>query len=1454
MSFDNNNNNIPDDVLDTYIPPDVIGADEDVTTPGESGWAPINNEPDDRGLEDLANQHDGILLDQSSALVDLRYNDVINDTDFHMYDGPERLPPIWEPAAPNLQQWVTDWIESTAELHPILRGVKTIGNGFDNGYTAYEITFKANDSLVGPAFLDMVEGVCAIAAQLVGQFIAMYYHQLPDDEEVRGFKVKITVECRFKKQTGIAAGNPLYEYKTFYKDAMLTYDGHIIVITSPDQGFKLAFNTALAVIEAALRAENVQHITSAYYFHTINKITVQLYRCRIFNGGVYIPTPDKIEKKKAVINPKVKEGCFRYAIMLALCSELMDELKARGSPEDKRVLHNLSEKYAIDRLFAMLPPEKKQVSFDGLPEQGCGFVPCREASFRAFCKANPTISLSVYAPAEKRVDVPIKPIYISPMSPVMKQVRLLYIPGGNAISGHYAMIRSFEKLICKIIKGKHPVVWCPFCNKAYDARRKRMCDHLARQTENAILQKAFYCERCMAPFGTKEELEYHRGMCLVTDSNYRVVQLPEFDPGLSFNDMHYEKKFKIATYMVADFESVLKPLNEHRDGTKETLSYEHLPCSYGIKVVSIFNELDEFILYTGKSPEDTIEHFCEDILKISTKVYKFYSALVVRHQEIPEERKAEYGRRIRCRNCLREFNPKINLQKVNAFNPITGEYLGVLCSACNKRIQLTESILPLVFHNARGYDLHHIIKEITKVKYDCTYNGIPQNSEKVMSFTILRSVQKRTISPAGRPIFKRQRTMCDIRIIDSLLFLLKSLESLTTILKRRNPDDFGKSFPILYNQMAKPPFELTPLQITATLEKNLYPYLWFSDYGKFDLPISEMKKLVDEDKREFFNDNPDDPDFLKSYNRKKDVFYHALEILGDKVKTVKDWANIYLAGDVLQLADILENARNLFMTTHHLDILHYYGAPGYSWDAFLYSLKGSEILPPHLFCKGEMNFVCFFMRGIRGGCSGIMKRYAKANNKFMGDKYDPTKPSSFLIYLDANNLYGWAMQQKLPCDDFKWIENPEGLNQRNIFAYLDDLEKNQNSSAFLEVKLSYPKELHDKHNLYPLAPERRTIKGEYELSEYQRDLNKRLNYKINVKTPMLMQTLEDKDHYFLHSRNLQLYIGLGMKLEKVYSGVRFKEDYVMRDYIQLNTDLRNKSGNTDFEKELYKLLNNSIYGKTLENPMKYSILTFINSTNQFDEAVAKPGFEGSVFQQDNFMIAKMKHETVEYRKPLYLGASITEYAKFLMFHFYYAILQEFYGWEKVNLLFTDTDSLMLEIFTEDIFADIAEINRRFDCPIDVSSFDPEVVKKYHILTKNNKRIGAFKSETGSEIIYDFVGLRSKMYSYRIFGKEDEQHMRAKGVSKSAIRYLSHENYQKCLDAISSQDARQPIEMKNIRSRGHHIYSVVNEKFGLSSNDTKRYILPDKINTLAYGHYKIAEMQQPENGSMDLDEI
>ena len=226
----------------------------------------------------------------------------------------------------------------------------------------------------------------------------------------------------------------------------------------------------------------------------------------------------------------------------------------------------------------------------------------------------------------------------------------------------------------------------------------------------------------------------------------------------------------------------------------------------------------------------------------------------------------------------------------------------------------------------------------------------------------------------------------------------------------------------------------------------------------------------------------------------------------------------------------------------------------------------------------------------------------------------------------------------------------------------------------------------------------------------------------------------------------------------------------------------------------------------------------------------KPNFKRCTIFSENLCAIDIKKKSLYFNKPVYLGASILDISKTLMYKFHYSYIKPKYG-EKAKLLFTDTDSLAYEIETQDFYKDTSS-----DTGI-VAKFDTSNFPKDHpsgIYTNANKKtVGMFKDETGGKIIEEFVGLRAKLYSYKMHASKKEE-KKCKGVKKSVIeKNIRFDDYKKCLFSGEKQ-LRKMICLNNDK---HEVFTNEINKIALSSDDGKRVILPDKINTLAHGHYR-----------------
>ena len=750
--------------------------------------------------------------------------------------------------------------------------------------------------------------------------------------------------------------------------------------------------------------------------------------------------------------------------------------------------------------------------------------------------------------------------------------------------------------------------------------------------------------------------------------------------------------------------------------------------------------------------EDVAKIFVEKLTELTKGIYEdFYCR--PKPLVMTAETQKEFNNAVNCYIC----GYTLGKDRVRDHCHFTGKYRGACHNKCNLMCKKPR-ILPVIFHNLQGYDAHLFIKQLAKIdgKLDC----IPCTEEKYISFS------KHIKVGEYRHI---QGNMCDItfeiRFLDSYKFLQSSLGNLVSNL---SVDDFHNTKCEFKNN------------ISLLSRKGVYPYDYISSLDKLSetcLPPKEAfySKLYDEDISD-------------------EDYQHAIKVWKTfRCKTIRDYHDLYLKSDVLLLADVFEKFRTTCMKHYKLDPAYYYTSPGLAWDACL------KLTGQNLELLTDYDMLMMFERGIRGGITHISKRYSEANNKYMKN-YNPEKKSKFIQYLDANNLYGWAMSQSLPTHGFKWIKD---LTMEKVYSILysrgvqgDAIPR---KGYVFEVDLEYPKELWELHNDYPLAPELMKVN--------------------NVEK--LICHFKPRKNYVIHYQNLKQCLELGMKLTAVHRGISFYQSPWMESYISKNTELRKCAANS-FEKDFFKLMNNSVFGKTIENIRKRQNVFLVDNRKQAIKLSNRPNFDRCTIFDKNLIAIHMKNTEVYFNKPVYVGQAILDLSKTLMFDFHYEYIKKKYG-SKAQLLFTDTDSLMYEIKTKDFYKDIYDdVKNKFDTsdyPLDHPS---------GITTGVNKKvIGMFKDEVAGKQITHFVGLRPKLYSFKI--EDDKVVKKCKGIKSNVVKKtIDFDDYVKCL----FRDIKEMRTMKIIRSEKHDIYSKEVNKVALSNQDDKRLILKNKINTLA----------------------
>ena len=330
--------------------------------------------------------------------------------------------------------------------------------------------------------------------------------------------------------------------------------------------------------------------------------------------------------------------------------------------------------------------------------------------------------------------------------------------------------------------------------------------------------------------------------------------------------------------------------------------------------------------------------------------------------------------------------------------------------------------------------------------------------------------------------------------------------------------------------------------------------------------------------------------------------------------------------------------------------------------------------------------------------------------------------------------------------------------------------------------------------------------------------------KIN-RVENLVPNLKDKKNYVIHIRALDQALGHGLILERIHRAIEFDQSAWMKPYIDFNTQLRTKATN-DFEKDFFKLMNNTIFGKTMENIGKHRNIKLVTSRESYLKTIMKPNFKSGVLFGENLM-GKIK---VIMNKPVYFGQAILDLSKIVMYEFHYDHMKpkfdNFHGAKSkdLQLCYMDTDSLVYHIKTEDFYADtMDDVEERFD----TSSY---CSNRPLPIGKNKKVIGLMKGELGSAIMTEFVALRPKLYYFRQLDRSEDK--KCKGIKKCVIKKtFTFEDYKNCL--FNPTDVYRLQLM--LRSTKHEVHTIEVNKVALNRDDDKRISKRDGISTLACRH-------------------
>lgn len=696
-----------------------------------------------------------------------------------------------------------------------------------------------------------------------------------------------------------------------------------------------------------------------------------------------------------------------------------------------------------------------------------------------------------------------------------------------------------------------------------------------------------------------------------------------------------------------------------------------------------------------------------------------------------------------------------------------------------KKISNVDEII-VYFHNGENYDFHFVLLElgnqpVTKIK---KFDVISDSSEKFRYFSVRFNLE------GGKTLMVHFR--------DTFAFVSQSLAKWVESCKKS-----GCEFPCFSSNFKD------SRKRNLVLQKNPFPYNAITCEDDLENDISMMDYwFTQENAPELFCDKYTKEELEEMYEK---WYLPAKYLFG--WQTVGDFYRTYLKCDVSQLCDVMEFFAKNVKDEFDLNVHDYYGTPSLTWAAWLRDNKYP--LEPL-----NENIFDVINSSIRGGQTGSMRRL-----------YDSEKRSedkdSFCCDLDCNSLYATVMLNfNYPCHDWKIIVPSFSLDE--LLPFLKELHSS-GRSGFIESDFI----VKDDPKLYSYVPvaSKRKLTGIYNTQAIA-------DYAIgggedNEKYMFigLCNVVGEHLHYCCQTRMMEFYLEHGfIELQKVHKIVHGQEEPVFHDYVKHNLDKRRENAKDEIKKMLYKLMNNSLYGKTYEDVTKRTKMEVI--CKQSFETLDPHEIKRPILDMNHWMIYETYQRLFTMDKPIYLGASITEYSKLWMYRFFYDDIRPIFPDSEV--LYTDTDALTLffpascEIHS---FEDLAtRLNSDTRQIIDTSNW-PDVSRLPSRHTKHNNEPGLFKSETGKNRIIKMIALRAK--TYIMICENDEIKMSVKGCPMKEKSNLCFKDFEQVL---FGNGVHKVIEYDALRSKFHIVKSTKLTRVVLSAEDLKRYIHPDRIHT------------------------
>ena len=841
----------------------------------------------------------------------------------------------------------------------------------------------------------------------------------------------------------------------------------------------------------------------------------------------------------------------------------------------------------------------------------------------------------------------------------------------------------------------------------------------------------------------------------------QIEQPPKFTK-LSYNALH--KELCPVKVIYSDIESLI-----HED--------IHTPAAiaaYEVWHSHIATHKQNNTKLNSWSGEDCIVDFLRFIDETAQAQHRYDNKMTRLGMILTTQQQKDFDACTHCPRCKTEFNDTTH-KKMRDHDHITGKFRSPLCRRCNSKLHLSRRTLPVIFHNFKCYDSHLIIKHgIDKFKH-WQLDVIPQTKEKFMTLKARIPVET---TREGKQVY------FNVVFLDSYQFMASSLASLVNNLDSLPYTEvLQRDFPNLNNDTIK--------------RKGVFPYSYFNS-------LSKLQESSLPPRSAFRNDLNGEECSEEDYRFAQTAWQEF------DCQSFGDYLMVYLKLDVLLLASVFERFRQKTLEQDGLDPVHFVSLPGLSFlSAFKMTGESIDLL-------NDIEMYTFFERGIRGGMTFVNKHLVRSEVI----THNNTDLFQHLAYIDENNLYGNSLSKPLPHSEFCWVEDVSDFTHDFILGLNEEGEW----GFTLEVDLGYPQHLHHSTADFPLAPESGEITHDMFttfMSTFHKTLNPKTIYKSQQK---LLLTQYNREHYIVHFAALKFYLTMGMTLNKVHRVIKYKQKAWLKEYIDFNSKQRAQSSNS-FDKDFFKLKNNALFGKTMEDVRKRINYKLITDEDKFTKLARSPFFHDRDIITENLVGVHMLKSKVTLDKPVFVGQAVLDYSKIEMYNLFYKILPQCPLIKKLQLIGGDTDSFFLTIATEthitlsDVFNSLAQ-------HIDTSNYPPS-----HPLYSavNKAKLGCFKDETAGQTLEEMILLRPKMYSMK-YANSQSSIKRAKGISKHIVKSMKHDIYR---EAFEEQKTTR-VQMTILRSKQHTIQTTTFNKRALSAWEDKRVWLNEN-ESLPHGH-------------------